>query len=198
MATKSDEKKTAGKDESKTTQTTKQAEENEVPTKVEERGETDAKAAASGGSVGAVRDGDVVGDEDDKDAAKVVDSYEGGEAEGALGTVAERNNKGEEFDAPWTYLTPDPQEKQSLLRTSDSDDPARSWNAQKAAGSEDSDEAPEALVEVQGTPGQTFRVRELPNRAVVEAAGINYDAWVAGLPVRADVPDEAPRKGIPA
>lgn len=202
MATKSDEKKTAGKDESKTTQTTKQAEEQEVSETVEERGETDAKAAASGGSVGAVHDGDVVGDSEDEDGySDAVDEYEDGKVEGAQGTVAERNLAGDEYDTPWAYVQPTA-EGLARVRTSDSDDPARSWDAQQAGGerkTEDDEEVgPVALVEVESTPGQTFRVSELPNRAVAEAAGINYDQWVAGLPVRADVPDEAPRRGIPA
>ncbi len=52
QADNSDEKNTAGADQSKTQQTTKQAEdrENDQSNKVEERGETDSKAAASGGS----------------------------------------------------------------------------------------------------------------------------------------------------
>jgi hypothetical protein len=158
VATKSqsDEKKTAGKDESKDTQTTKQAKEEQdaLPTKPEARGETDAKA--DGSKVGAVR-----------------------------------NAAGDEFDVPYVQLTSD-----HLPRTSDSDDPNKSWTAQDAGEREDEDAV--ALVAVRGTPGQTFRVRELPNKAVVEAAGINYEEWVAGLPVRADVEHEAARKGIPA
>lgn len=200
MAAKSNAKsdKTAGKDESKDTQTTKQAEESNVPDSVEERGDTDAKAAASGSSVGAVKDGDTglddAYDDDDKDAEFPV-ADDG--VEGAVGTVAERDREGDEYDVPYTLLT-----AQVLPRTSDSDDPAKDWTAQHAGGErkdeDDNDLDAVALVPVQGTPGQTFRKRELPNRDVVEAAGIDYNQWVAGLPVRADVPDEAPRRGVPA
>jgi hypothetical protein len=187
---KSDETKTAGKDESKDAQTTKEAREEKdaLPTEPEARGETDAKA--DGSKVGAVRDGDVVGDDDSK-TEDVVD-VKGGESEFLPdGLVAERNAAGDEFDVPYVQLTSD-----HLPRTSDSDDPNKSWTAQDAGEREDEDAV--ALVAVRGTPGQTFRVRELPNKAVVEAAGINYEEWVAGLPVRADVEHEAARKGIPA
>jgi hypothetical protein len=187
---KSDETKTAGKDESKDAQTTKEAREEKdaLPTEPEARGETDAKA--DGSKVGAVRDGDVVGDEDSK-TEDVVD-VKGGESELAPdGLVTERNAVGDEFDVPYVQLTAD-----HLPRTSDSDDPNKSWVSQQAGEREDEEAV--ALVAPNATPGQTFRVRELPNRAVVEAAGINYEQFVAGLPVRADVEHEAPRKGIPA
>ena len=204
MATKSqnktaDEKKTAGEDKSKDVQTTDQAAEKQdalQDAKVEERGETDAKAAASGGSVGAVRDGDsnvVDKDDDERDSDFDADAFEDGSVAGASGVVAERNAEGDEFDVPYAYVT-----AADLARTSDSDDPAKDWTAQHAAEEREDQDHPVALVPVEGTPGQTFRVRELPNREVVEAAGINYEQWVAGLPVRADVPNEAPRKGIPA
>ncbi len=109
--------------------------------------------------------------------------------EGALGTTSEVDKDGVEYDAPYTYLT-----AQDLARTADWDDPARSWVSQENTERED----PVALTEVHGAPGQTFRVRELPDRKVAEAAGIDYAQFVAGLPVRPDVPNEAPRKGIPA
>lgn len=194
-----DETKTAGEDKSKDVQTTQQAEEkaDATPTSVEERGETDADAAASGGSVGAVHDGDSLGDLDDEDGYETLEDVADGSVEGAVGVVAERNLDGDEYDAPYTLLT-----ASDLARTSDSDDPGKDWTAQHAGGEREDEDGnnldPVALVPVEGTPGQTFRVRELPSREVVEAAGINYDQWVSGLPVRADVPNEAPRKGIPA
>jgi hypothetical protein len=190
------DEKTAGTDQSKTEETTKQAEEKaaQTPTSVEPRGETDAEAAASGSSVGAVVDGDS-GLEDE-----AVEQFEDGEiGDGVVGTVTEVDSEGAEYDAPYAFLTPEL--GLTAPRTSDSDDPAKDWTAQHAGGErEDADgnSDPVALVPVQGTPGGTFRIRELPNREVVEAAGIDYDQWVAGLPVRADVPNEAARRGIPA
>jgi hypothetical protein len=189
------DEKTAGTDESKTQQTTDQAaaEKEQVPTSPEERGETDAEGAASGNVLGGVRDGDS-GWDDDETGLEYVDNES---VEGALGTVPEKSVNGDEYDVPYLLLTSD-----NLPRTSDSDDPAKDWTAQHAGGEREDEDGnnldPVALVEVAGTPGQTFRVSELPNRDVVEAAGINYEQWVAGLPVRADAPDEAPRKGIPA
>ena len=202
VATDKNDKKTAGKDESRKQETSEQAkvEQEKVPTEPEETGESDPKAAASGSEVGAVRDGDTGLDGEDGEDGE--DGYDDlvaveKEADGALGTVAERNLDGENFDVPWLYVTAD-----VLPRTSDSDDETRSWTAQHAGGEREDEDGnsldPVALVEVVGTPGQTFRVRELPNRKVAEAAGIDYDQWVAGLPVRADVPGEAPRRGIPA
>jgi hypothetical protein len=189
------DEKTAGTDESKTTATTKEVEDNEVPTSPEERGETDAKAAASGNSVGAVKDGDVGGEDE---VVEEVDTFSDGSVDGALGTVPERNAKGDEYDSPWVYLTAD----HALVRTSDSDDPAKDWTAQHAGGERKDEDGndldPVALVAVQGVPGQTFRATELPNVDVMEEAGIDSQQWLAGLPVRADVPDEAPRRGIPA
>lgn len=176
----SDEKKTAGDEQARDVKTSKEVEDQEVPTTVEERGETDADAA--GEKAGAVKDGDSGALEDG-------DEVEGEDA-GFLGTVAERDSKGREVDVPWVYLTAD-----HLPRTSDSDDPAKSWTAQDASGARDE---VVALVEVAGTPGQTFRVSELPNREVAEAAGVDYNLFVSGLPVRPDVDDEAPRKGTPA
>lgn len=192
MVTRSSDKdKKAGSDESVTQQTTKDAEDQKVSETVEDRGETDAKGAASGNVVGGVVDGEkTLVPEDAEVKAKVG----GDKAEGALGTVAERTQQGEEYEVPWTYLTAD-----YLPRTSDSDDLTKDWTAQHAGGEREGfEDEPVALVEVQGTPGQTFRDIELPNRAVVEAAGIDYDQWVTGLPVRADVPNETQRRGIPA
>lgn len=191
------ETKTAGKDTSKTQQTTEQAKvaEQQVPTKVEERGDSDPKGAASGSVVGGVVDGDIGAKDEAQDEVK---AFESGNVEGALGTVPERDLEGNEVEAPYTLLTAD----NALVRTSDSDDPAKDWTAQHAGGEREDEDGnsldPVALTEVQGTPGQTFRARELPNREVAEAAGINYEQWVSTLPVRADVPNEAPRRGIPA
>lgn len=193
-----DDTKTAGEDKSKTTQTTTQAEERQdaLSTKSEERPETDAKAAASGSSVGAVKDGDTGLDDVDGEEADLLGFED--EVDGVVGSVAERNLKGDEFNVPYAYVTG----ADVQPRTSDSDDPARDWTAQHASGEREDEDGntldPEALVPVEQTPGQTFRVRELPNKDVAEAAGIDYAQWVSGLPVRADVEDEAPRKGIPA
>jgi hypothetical protein len=193
-----DDTKTAGEDKSNTTQTTMQAEDkqDDLSTKTEERPETDAEAAASGSSVGAVKDGDTGLDDVDGEEADLLD-YED-EVEGVVGSVAERGLDGEEYDAPYAYVTA----ADVKPRTSDSDDPAKDWTAQHASGEREDEDGnsldPVALVPVEQTPGQTFRVRELPNKDVAEAAGIDYAQWVSGLPVRADVPDEAPRKGIPA
>jgi hypothetical protein len=132
-------------------------------------------------------------DNDDDDFEAPVD---GDSVEAGAGVVVERNLDGDEYEVPYALVT-----GADLARTSDSDDPAKSWTAQHATGEredEDGNTDPVALVPVEGTPGQTFRVRELPDRDVAEAAGIDYDQWVSGLPVRADVPNEAPRKGIPA
>lgn len=112
---------------------------------------------------------------------------------GFLGTTAERDVDGKEYDVPWTYLTGDDVEA-SKPRTSDWDDAGRSWTAQEVGQREEA----VALVDVQATPGQVFRVRELPNRAVAEEAGIDYANFVTGLPVRPDVKGEAPRRGTPA
>ena len=206
MATASEKNKSskAGEDKSRTQQTSKEAEERKdaLPTSPEKREESDPRAAATGSTVGGVVDGDVLGKadyDDDKDEDKAEEFVEAA-AEGGLdfatGTVVERNVHGEEFDVPWATVTVD-----RVARTSDSDDPTKAWTAQEASGERKDDDgndlAPVALVEVQGTPGQTFRVRELPNRAVAEAAGIDWELWVAGLPVRADVPDEGLRQGLP-
>ncbi len=127
------------------------------------------------------------------------DFAEDGKIEGSSGSVFEKNLDGDEFEVPYVYLTAADLEP---VRTSDSDDPAKSWTAQEYAESrkdeDDNDLDPVALVPVEATPGQVFRVGELPDRKVAEAAGINYDQFVAGLPVRPDIPNEAPRKGIPA
>lgn len=121
--------------------------------------------------------------------------------DGALGVVTERDVHGDEYDVPWLYLTAAEVEA-TPARTSDWDDNGRSWTAQEVNGErkdeDDNDLAPVALVEVEATPGQVFRVRELPNRKVAEAAGIDYAQWVTGLPVRPDVVDEQPRRGTPA
>jgi hypothetical protein len=196
--TKKDDDKVAGTDQSKTSQTSAQAEDNEVDEKATESGKTDVKGAASGSVVGGVVDGDSGFydddlDKDDRPEAEIKDD----KVEGAVGTVVEHNRDGDQFDVPYTYLTPE-----YLPRTADSDDPAVDWTAQHATGERKDDDGndldPVALVPVQGIPGQTFEVSELPNREVAEAAGIDYDQWVAGLPVRATVKDAAPRRGIPA
>lgn len=185
---KKDEKK-AGDEQARDVKTSKEVEDQEVPTKPEVRGETDADAA--GEKAGVVKDGDT-GALDD--GASVEDEDFGWD-----GSVAERNAGGDEFDVPYAYLTADHLPRP---RTSDSDDPNKSWTAQEATGERKDHEGnaldPVALVEVHGTPGQTFRARELPNRKVAEAAGVDYNTFVSGLPVRPDVDDEAPRKGIPA
>ena len=191
-----DETKTAGDDKSKTTQTTKQAEEKSdaTPTTVEERGETDAKGAASGSVEGGVRDGDSGLDDTELD-----DWSEEADEDGVVGTVAEKDLEGNEYDVPYAYVTAD---AVGPARTSDSDDPAKDWTAQHALGLREDEDGNEvgavALIDVEATPGQTFKVSELPNKDVAEAAGIDYAQWVSGLPVRADVENEAPRKGIPA
>lgn len=212
MATKSDDKNKAGKDASVTQQTTAQAEEERenLPTEAVKREESDPEAAAEGSTVGAVVDGDTgfdypdspVDHDDDYDEDEDVVEFTAVDddgVEGALGVVTERNLHGEEYDVPWLYITADHVERP---RTSDSDDPAVSWTAQEAAEKREDEDGNEqdtvALVPVQATPGQTFRVRELPNREVAEKAGIDYDQWIAGLPIRADVPDEGPRQGVPA
>lgn len=194
-----DDSKTVGKDESKDYQTTDQAAEaaENVPDSPEKRegDQVDVEGASKGETLGGVVDGESGAfevEDDDYDAP-----VEGDHVDGALGTVAERNNDGDEYDVPYVVVTAD-----SFPRTADSDDPAKDWTAQHAGGERQDEDGndldPVALVPVQQTPGQTFRVRELPNREVAEAAGIDYDQWIAGLPVRADVPNEAPRKGIPA
>lgn len=148
-----------------------QAEEKEVPTSAE-KVEKDEESAAF--------------DEDAEYSDK--DFEDGGKIEGAEGTVVEDNVDGDQFDVPFVHL-PNPD---TAPRTSDSDDPGKSWSAQE------NDLSPATFDEGTHTPGQTFRVGELPDRKVAEAAGINYDQFVAGLPVRPNVPHEAPRKGIPA
>jgi hypothetical protein len=200
-AAESEQDQSAVKDESTTVETTKQAEEREenLPTSAEKREvdeDRDVKPDEVGTSTGQVVHGQPEVFEDDADQS-VEDFEDGGNVEGVVGAVYEVDIKGDEYEVPYILLTP----ADVAARTSDSDDPAKSWTAQHASGEredEDGNTDPVALVEVAGTPGETFRVRELPDREVVEAAGINYDQWVAGLPVRADVPDEAPRKGIPA
>jgi hypothetical protein len=190
-----DETKTAGEDKSATDETTKQAAEREVPTTAEKRGETDAEGAATGSVEGGVVDGDSNAlDEDD-----TTFSDDGASIEGADGTVAEKDRDGNEVDVPYVTLTSDHVGK---ARTSDSDDPAKDWTAQHAGGEREDENGnaldPVALVPVQGTPGQTFTLDELPNRDVVEESGLDYDQFVSGLPVRATVDREAPRRGIPA
>lgn len=158
----------------KDVETTEQARDRQVPSEPE-KFETDEKKA-----------------EDDFDA----DAFDGG-IDGGLGTVAEKNTAGEEYEVPWKYLTAEDLEEHTAVRTSDSDDPARSWTNQETVGDDD-DAVPVALVPVQQTPGQTFRVSELPSVVEMEKAGINAAQFLAGLPVRPDVDGEAPRKGIPA
>jgi hypothetical protein len=136
---------------------------------------------------------------DDKDVQKEVRAFDKGDkVEGATGTVVEANRSGEKFDVPYTTLTAD----NALVRTSDSDDPAKNWTAQHASGEREDEDGktldPVALVPVEGAPGQTFRVSELPERDVAEKAGVDYEQFVAGLPVRPDVKDEGRRRGIPA
>lgn len=184
---KSSDEKTAGADKSKTQQTTKQAEEQKVPTKVEERGESDVEGAASGNVAGGVVRGDTAVDDS---------GFADGKADGSLGTVVETNRSREAFDVPWSYLTAEDVGERTSVRTSDSDDPARSWTSQEAGEREDQEAV--ALTEVVGEPGQTFRVDELPNVEVMKAAGIDPGQWLAGVPVRANVPDEGHRRGIPA
>lgn len=190
----------AGEDKSKTTQTTKQAEEKDVATSAEKREATpeEVKAGAEDGNVGAVVDGESNAFEDDAEFSED-DFNEDATIEGSSGTVTEKNLDGDEFEVPYVYLTAADLEP---VRTSDSDDPAKSWTAQEYAEERTDEDGntkdPVALVPVEATPGQVFRVGELPNRAVAEAAGINYDQFVAGLPVRPDIANEAPRKGIPA
>lgn len=146
-------------------------EEKEVPTSAE-KVEKDEESA--------VFDEDAeYSDEDFKDDGKI---------EGAEGTVVEANVDGDQFDVPYVHIP----NADIAPRTSDSDDPGKSWSAQE------NDLSPATFDEGTHTPGQTFRVGELPDRKVAEAAGINYDQFVAGLPVRPNVPHEAPRKGIPA
>jgi hypothetical protein len=186
-----DDVKTAGQDESQDVQTSTQESDNDVPTKAEAAGEVDVDGAADGEVAGGVPYGETGLDGDDYDFEYVdTDEYEG-----ALGTVREVNGSREAVDVPWTYLTAtDVQE--DAVRTSDADDgDVRKWNAQATA---DDDETPVALVPVQGTPGQTFRVDELPNVDVMKAAGIDVGQFLSGLPVRPDVEGEAPRRGIPA
>jgi hypothetical protein len=187
-----DEAKKAGQDQSKDVQTTDEAAENKEsqPTGPEESGETNVEGAAKGEVAGGVVRGDS-GDALDED----VDLAD--EVDGALGTVVETDRDGKQYDVPYVLVTSD-----HLPRTSDSDDAAKDWTAQHAGGEREDEDGnsldPVALVPVEGTPGQTFRVGELPNREVAEKAGIDYDVWVSGLPVRPDVPREAPRRGIPA
>ena len=131
-----------------------------------------------------------VKDETKKDDKEKVDF------KGAEGAVDERDQSGKKFKVPYVHLT-----TEKKARTSDSDDPAKNWTAQDAQGvheNEDGEKVVKALTEVAAEPGQTFREDELPDRKVVEAAGIDYDQWVATLPVRATVKNEATRKGIPA
>lgn len=197
--TESEKDNSALKDESTDVQTTTQAAEAEdnLPTSAEKRevdDDRDVKAGDVGTRTGLGVDGendafDV--DDDDYDAP-----VDGESVDAPTGAVVERNLDGDEYEVPYVALT-----GADLARTSDSDDPAKSWTAQHATGEredEDGNTDPVALVNVAGTPGQTFRVRELPDRKIAEAAGIDYDQWVSGLPVRGDVPNEAPRKGIPA
>jgi hypothetical protein len=194
---KKDDQKSALKDESTTVETTKQAEAREEnlsgsAEKREVEEDRDVKASEVGTRTGLVVDGE--NEAFDEDAE---DFEDGGNLDGVTGAVVERNLDGDEYEVPYTLLTA----ADLKPRTSDSDDPAKDWTAQHASGErEDADgnSDPVALVPVEGTPGQTFRVRELPDREVAEAAGIDYDQWVAGLPVRADVPNEAPRRGIPS
>jgi hypothetical protein len=196
-----DAQKSAVKDESKTVETTKQAEAREEnlsgsAEKREVEEDRDVNASEVGTRTGLVVDGE--NEAFDEDAEVDADDFEdGGNLDGVTGAVVERNLDGDEYEVPYTLLTA----ADLKPRTSDSDDPAKDWTAQHASGErEDADgnSDPVALVPVEGTPGQTFRVRELPDREVAEAAGIDYDQWVAGLPVRADVPNEAPRRGIPS
>jgi hypothetical protein len=198
---KKDDQKSALKDESTTVETTKQAEAREEnlsgsAEKREVEEDRDVKASEVGTRTGLVVDGE--NEAFDEDAEVDADDFEdGGNLDGVTGAVVERNLDGDEYEVPYTLLTA----ADLKPRTSDSDDPAKDWTAQHASGErEDADgnSDPVALVPVEGTPGQTFRVRELPDREVAEAAGIDYDQWVAGLPVRADVPNEAPRRGIPS
>lgn len=200
-AAESEKDQSAVKDESKTVQTTKQAEEakDSQITSAEKREvdkDRDVKADEVGTKTGLVVDGENDAFEDDAEYA--AEDFEDGGTVSANGAVFERNVDGEEYEVPYVTLT----EADLRPRTSDSDDPGKSWTAQEASGERADEDGntldPVALVPVEGTPGETFRVRELPDRKVVEAAGINYDLWVAGLPVRSDVPHEAPRRGIPA
>lgn len=119
------------------------------------------------------------------------------EVDSALGVVHERDAHGVEYDVPWKFLTVEDVDEHTRVRTSDSDDPARSWTNQETVGEGD-DAKPVALVPVQQTPGQTFRVSELPSVESLKAAGIDPAQFLSGLPVRPDVEDEAPRRGIPA
>lgn len=201
-AAESEKDQSAVKDESVNVQTTKQAEEksDNLPTSAEKREvdeDHDIKANEVGTRTGLVVDGE--NEVFDEDADLSDDDFEdGGSLDAATGAVIERNIEGDEYEVPYFALTG----SDVSGRTSDADDPAKSWTAQEASGEREDEDGntldPVALVPVDGTPGQTFRVRELPNREVMEAAGVNFDQWVAGLPVRADVPNEAPRRGIPA
>lgn len=194
--TQKDDEKVAGRDESKTVETTDKAREDKenVPDKVEPAGETDVEGAASGGVAGGVPRGETGLDHSEYDGGLPKDR--------ALGVVTEGGNDRASYDVPWTYLTPeDVNEDVKKPRTSDSDDgDVVAWNVQWASGEREGyEDEPVALTPVQGVPGQTFHPDELPNVEVMEAAGIDSANWLSGLPVRGDLGDkETHRRGTPA
>lgn len=135
--------------------------------------ETDADAAVAG-EAGQVARGDTGLD-------LKVDSAD------ASGSTLEVDDAGakplKNVSEDYVYLAPEHFEGAKELRTSDSDDPHRSWTTQDFEG-DDGDRKPVALAHPEGEPGQTFSVDQLPNADVVEKSGIDYVQWVSGLPVR--------------
>lgn len=172
MATnKSAEAKTAGQDEPKADAPKQDAKTDEVPTKAEQV--------------------------ENKDNGVETEAVTADQVEAGQGVVSEKDADGNEYEVPWAYLTVEDIDAESVARTSDWDDPARAWNAQEAF-ERDEDEATGAAPSVQAVPGQTFRVSELPDLDRLREAGIDPAQFLAGLPVRSDVPGEAPRRGTPA
>lgn len=176
MATTKDkaDAKTAAKDESKDVTTTTEAEKQKVPIEPQTV-ETDKDKAGDGEYAGAVVYGDS-GFENPEALEPDEDAAVGGTTR--VGTQ----------EVPWAYITPEHFEDVSEVRTSDSDDPAKSWTVQDRDGDGD-DAVAVALVPEVREPGQTFEVSELPNADAMENAGIDPVQFYSGLPVRTAVHD---------
>lgn len=71
------------------------------------------------------------------------------------------------------------------VRTSDSDDPSRSWTIQKT--SDDDVEHPNTT---KYEPGQKFRWEELPHAESVEAWGVSSEKWPEAYPLHEDDKDK--------
>jgi hypothetical protein len=178
-----DEQDTSAKPAGEQVRSDEQAD-NEVKAGETREVETDAHAAASGTTAGAVKRGDTgLGEDDDTDLNFDADTD-------AVYAASGYTREGK-VDVPWMALVPDhfPEEYRH-------EDPEADWTVQTREDPDDEDSASVALVPAVSEPGQTFHPAELPNVDVLKEAGIDPVTYLAGLPVKAaPVADDAAKGG---